>query len=34
VRSPRVRAALAELHDSLEKEIRKLGGGTAPDAAG
>jgi hypothetical protein len=34
VRSPRVRAALAELHDSLEKEIRKLGGGTAPAAAG
>jgi hypothetical protein len=34
VRSPRVRAALAELHVSLEKEIRKLGGGTAPGAAG
>jgi hypothetical protein len=34
VRSPRVRAALAELHDSLEEEIRKLGGKAATDAAG
>jgi hypothetical protein len=34
VQSPRVRAELAELHRSLEDEIRKLGGGTAPDAAG
>jgi hypothetical protein len=34
VQSPRVRAALAELHDNLEKEIRKLGGETAPGAAG
>lgn len=32
VRSPRVRAALTELHESLENEIRKLGGGTAPAA--
>jgi hypothetical protein len=34
VRSPRVRAALADLHDSLVEEIRKLGGRAAPDAAG
>jgi hypothetical protein len=34
IQSPRVRAALAELHRSLEEEIRKLARGTAAGAAG